>query len=283
MKVSKSTRTELVTKGTLLLISLGLIVFLFATRHKLAPINLDVNALRKIGFLESRWTYFYLHAITIVPVLALSFDQKVAYYKSWRFLLKPILLVGFGFIVWDVFFTFYGIWGFNTRYLTGIQFVYLPIEEWMFFISVPFACVFIYECMNAYFPNDSLDGVETWITNALIIVFGLIAIIHFSRPYTFLTFGLTSLFLVFHQRFGTKFVRKRFYISYIVVLIPFLIVNGVLTGAFTDEPIVAYSEQAFMGKRIFTIPIEDSVYGFLLLMAVVSGFEQIRKNNKHKN
>jgi lycopene cyclase domain-containing protein len=68
-----------------------------------------------------------------------------------------------------------------------------------------------------------------------------------------------------------------------VVLIPFLLVNGVLTGAFTEEPIVAYSEQAFMGKRIFTIPVEDSIYGFLLLMSIITGFEKLKQNERRRN
>jgi lycopene cyclase domain-containing protein len=270
-------------KVGLMVLSMGMIGYLFITAHELEAINLEVNAIGKIGFLESKWTYFYLHLITIGPVFALSFDRKVAFYKSWRHLWPPILLVGAGFITWDVFFTFYGVWGFNPKYLAGIHFLRLPIEEWMFFVSVPFACVFIYECLNAYFPEDSLDRVETWITNFLILVFGLTALFYYTKPYTFLTFGLSSVFLILHRRHGTKFVRKRFYLSYIVVLIPFLLVNGVLTGAFTEEPIVAYSEQAFMGKRIFTIPVEDSIYGFLLLMSIITGFEKLKQNERRRN
>lgn len=270
-------------KVGLMVLSMGMIGYLFITAHELEAINLEVNAIGKIGFLESKWTYFYLHLITIGPVFALSFDRKVAFYKSWRYLWPPILLVGTGFIIWDVFFTFYGVWGFNPEYLAGIHFLRLPIEEWMFFVSVPFACVFIYECLNAYFPEDSLGRVETWITNFLILVFGLTALFYYAKPYTFLTFGLSSVFLILHRRYGTKFVRKRFYLSYIVVLIPFLLVNGVLTGAFTEEPIVAYSEQAFMGKRIFTIPVEDSIYGFLLLMSIITGFEKLKQNERRRN
>lgn len=263
-------------KRLLIVLAIGLIVFLFFTIHDLQEINLAINSVATINFLESKWAYFYLHIITLIPVLALSFDKKVAFYKSWKFLWQPILIVGSGFIIWDVFFTFYGIWGFNPKYLSGFEFVYLPIEEWLFFVSVPFACVFIYECLNAYFPEDSLDVAETWITMGLIVFLGTISILYYTRPYTFLTFGLTSIFLILHRRYGTKFVRKRFYLSYIVVLLPFLIINGVLTGAFTEEPIVAYSEQAFMGKRIFTIPFEDSIYGFLLLISVVTGFEHLK-------
>lgn len=283
MSFIKAIDKERVIKGGLLLLAIGLIGYLVFNIHDLKEVNLAVRSITKISFLESKWAYFYLHLITLIPVLALSFDQKVAYYKSWRFLWLPIIIVGSGFIIWDVFFTLHGIWGFNTQYLSGFDFAYLPIEEWLFFVSVPFACVFIYECLNAYFPKDSLDVAETWITFGLIVVFGTISILYYTRPYTFLTFGLTSIFLILHKRYGTKSVRKRFYISYIVILLPFLIINGVLTGAFTEEPIVAYSEQAFMGKRIATIPVEDSVYGFLLLMSVVTGFEVLRTKRKGIN
>lgn len=237
-----------------------------------------VEVLMNLDFLESKRAYLFLHFFTVIPVFLLSFDKKVAYYKTWKRLWLPILVVGIFFILWDVFFTLKGVWGFNSRYLTGINLWNLPIEEVLFFITVPFACVFIHECLNRYFPGNFLGKSELLLTNILIIIFFVVAFFSFEKAYTFATFFLTGLFLVIHRWWFPSEFRERFYFTYLVSLIPFLLVNGVLTGSFTEEPIVLYNEAEFLGVRIFSIPIEDSIYGFLLLMLVVSGFQKRQTN-----
>ena len=56
------------------------------------------------------------------------------------------------FIPWDIYFTAKGVWDFNPNFIIDVKFLYLPIEEWLFFIIVPYACVFIYEVLNYFFP-----------------------------------------------------------------------------------------------------------------------------------
>jgi hypothetical protein len=40
--------------------------------------------------------------------------------------------------------------------LVGIYFGGLPLEECLFFLTVPYASVFIYACLKAYFTTDYL-------------------------------------------------------------------------------------------------------------------------------
>ena len=53
-----------------------------------------------------------------------------------------------------------------------------------------------------------------------------------------------------------------FMLTYIVSLIPFFLVNGILTSI----PIVWYDNAENLGLRIFTIPIDDFIYLFGLLL-----------------
>ena len=75
----------------------------------------------------------------------------------------------------------------------------------------------------------------------------------------------------------------RFYLGYFVSLIPFLIMNGWLTGSFTEEPIVWYNDLHNMGIRIGTVPLEDSMYllGYLLLVTMI--YERVKLKNQMTN
>ena len=260
------------------LIPLVLVVIQWFTDN-VRPGNLlmEVPLVRQFLFLESTWAYAYLHLFTFIPVFLLSFDSKVHYYRQWKYLLPSILIVGTFFIVWDVFFTIKGVWAFNESYFLNISFLHLPIEEWLFFIIVPFACLFIYECLNAYIKKDLLAPYERIITILLIITFLTTGLLYWGHLYTTTTFLLSGSFLLFHLLFSWGEYRARFYLAFLVSLVPFLIVNGVLTGGYTQQPIVIYNPEEYLGIRITSIPLDDMVYGFLLLLGVVTLYEFFKK------
>ena len=54
--------------------------------------------------------------------------------------------------------------------------------------------------------------------------------------------------------------------TYAVLLIPFVCVNGLLTGLGLAEPVVQYNNAEILGIRLLTIPIEDIFYGFELFL-----------------
>jgi lycopene cyclase domain-containing protein len=60
-------------------------------------------------------------------------------------------------------------------------------------------------------------------------------------------------------------------------LIPFFIVNGILTGSFIEVPIVSYDNLENLGIRLFTIPIEDIGYAFSMLFGNLMIFETLKK------
>lgn len=237
---------------------------------------MQVPEVTRLAWLETKWAYFYLHIFTFVPVFLLSFDKNVHYYHKWKPLLPAIAIVGGLFIAWDVFFTAQGVWNFNERYFANIRFLHLPVEEWLFFFTVPFACVFIYECLNFYLKKDLLARAEPWLTPLMGFGFLLTGLLYWGHLYTTTTFLLTGGFILYHWLFLDGTFRSRFYLSYLVALIPFLIVNGVLTGGYTEQPVVIYNPEEYLGIRITSVPLDDSVYGFLLMFGVVTLFERWR-------
>lgn len=226
--------------------------------------------------LETRYLYLILNLLTVAPVFLLSFDRKVAYYKRWQFLFPAILLTGGIFIIWDVIFTHLGIWGFNPEYLSGIQVVNLPLEEWLFFITIPFASVFIYDCIKFYFPEWSLTDFGNITGVFLGIILTVFAILNLGKHYTYITFISLSFILLFLVIRRSDYLG-RFFVSYTIVLIPFYIVNGILTGSWISAPVVWYNDGFNLDLRVGTIPIEDIFYGMLLILLNVSLYEYFQK------
>ncbi|RZL13722.1 MAG: lycopene cyclase domain-containing protein, partial [Pedobacter sp.] len=164
------------------------------------------------------------------------------------------------------YFTQLGIWGFNDRYLVGIYFGHLPLEELLFFFCIPYACVYTYHCLDLFISKEFSLTVEKSITNIFIVVFLLVSVFLYQQTYTLFAFLTSALLLIL-----AKYVLKvtwltKFYIIYGVLLFPFLIVNGVLTGTGLDEPVVWYNEAEIIGFRILTIPFEDIFYGMAMVL-----------------
>lgn len=223
------------------------------------------------------YTYLLINFFTVIFPLALSFDKKVAFNKSWKFLWQGILITGLMFLFWDVLFTVDNVWSFNPKYITGITLLGLPVEEILFFLTVPFACTFIYACLNYYIKREMDMRLTRIISNAIIIFSILILIFYHHRLYTRVTFTLLA-FLVILFQFMLK-VRwlNRFYISFLVVLVPFYIINGVLTAL----PVVMYNNAENLGLRLGTIPVEDHFYLMALLLMNI-GFYEYFKDRKIK-
>lgn len=224
------------------------------------------------------YLYLYLNIFTIAFPLLLSFDRKVAFYKGWFALWPAILANAAFFIAWDVVFTEVGVWGFNPEYLTGLYLLGLPIEEILFFITVPYACVFIYDVLKAYVRRDLLEPYAKGIAFILLIILPLVAIFNIGRAYTSVTFMLLALALLLHLKYFDTRYLGRFFMAYLVHLVPFLLVNGVLTYL----PIVWYNNTYNLGLRIVSIPVEDTMYSMLMLLVTISLYEGIKQRKSIK-
>lgn len=226
--------------------------------------------------IEETWYYLLINLFVILIPLMRSFEPRIAYAKSFKALFAGIFVAMLLFIPWDVIFTINGFWGFNPRYLSGVYLFSLPLGEWMFFVTVPFACVFIYRVLNYFIKNDVSPRMSGMLNNFLITFSFAFAVFHYDKWYTFITFLLLGAFLSLHQYFWRTWWLGNFYRAYLVILIPFFLVNGILTGSWIEEEIVWYNPEQMMGTRIGTVPFEDAFYGMLLILLVTTVYEQLR-------
>ena len=89
-------------------------------------------------------------------------------------------------------------WGFNNDYLLGIYLFNLPLEEILFFITVPYACVFIYECLNVYIKKNYLQHGALLATILLAILISIVGLLHLRQLYTSVTFLFLPVILLIH-------------------------------------------------------------------------------------
>ena len=206
--------------------------------------------------MNTHYTYFLILAAAFAGPLFLSFDKKVAFYKKWKYLPLPMLVTAFLYIGWDIYFTSKGIWSFNESYITGLKIFTLPVEEVLFFFLVPYCCIFIYECIRCYFPKLKNKRTADIILQSLAVILLITGIVFYKKNYTSWTFILTAVFIgtiYIYRNFYKAFDAASFLVSYFVILLPFLLVNGFLTAI----PVVIYNNAENLGIRIYTIPFED--------------------------
>jgi lycopene cyclase domain-containing protein len=227
--------------------------------------------------------YGYLLLLSIAIPLTLSFDKKVRFFSQWPYLFPAILLSATLFIAADIALTTNGIWGFNSKYHSSLTLAHLPIEEWLFFIVIPYASIFLHECIVKYFPNIKLSAKTTrWTT--LLIAAGLVVVVAFNtnKTYTAYIGTKTLLVLLWTLIFNINILRT-YLLTFLVILLPFILVNAILTGSFIDEPVVWYNNSHNLGIRFLTIPIEDFAYAFSVILLPLFIRNQIKLLKKTAN
>ena len=221
------------------------------------------------------YTYLLVLAFTIAVPLFLSFDKKVQYYKKLKYILPAIFITAAIFVIWDIKFTAAQIWTFNPDYIIGTNFKGLPIEEWLFFFVIPYSCVFIYEVLKYYIPQHEYANPFLAFSLILIVGFALVTYFFWHHIYTFYTFLFSTVYLtytVFRNKF--KPYITKFYFTYFLSLVPFMVVNGILTSI----PVVEYNSAYILNIRLLSIPVEDFAYFFLMLLIVTTLYETLKES-----
>lgn len=217
-----------------------------------------------------KYLYLWLNLGSFIIPFLFSFHPRLQFYKKWQGFFIGVVVMMAIFIPWDIVFTTNGFWGFNDAYITGYKFLNLPIEEWLFFICIPYACIFTHYSLLTLYPNFKFSKK---VVNLVYVVLLSVLIVtlwyHYDKWYTFINFlyALVILGIVYNRN---RQLLQPFFATYLVILIPFFIVNGVLTGSGTESPVVWYNNSENLGIRLLTIPIEDVIYNLGMLLTVLA-------------
>lgn len=81
--------------------------------------------------------------VPLVPVF------RLGRIRHWRLLLIAIACAATPFVLWDLWATHTGHWRFDSGQVLGARLLGLPLEEWAFFVVIPFAAIASYESVGA--------------------------------------------------------------------------------------------------------------------------------------
>ena len=210
-----------------------------------------------------KFEYLLFNIIVIAGPVVSHFNPQIKQLSRWRLKLLTNGLVMIPYIIWDVCVTG-SHWWFNKAYTLDFRLLGLPIEEWLFFITVPFGCLLVWETLpdtKLSTPLRPLRHVRTVLYATLPL--GIWIFSTGDQQYTGLVlccFGLVG--LVDTVLRTDLLLRPKTYLYLAIVAGLILVFNGYLTA----RPVVLYGETYQSGYRLLTIPVEDFGYGFTLVL-----------------
>ena len=217
--------------------------------------------------------YFKILFFSFIIPFLFSFHHKIKFNKYFLVVFITLISSSIPFILHDIFFTYLKVWGFNKEHHADVLLNNLPLEEILFFFIIPFCCLFTYfvfkklEIFNLPYNRKFFSRLSF-----ILLIFGLG---FYENLYTLFVFLVAS-FCLLNISYSKSKWNGYFLSTYIIIsLVPFLIVNGILTGyPDVENSPVWYNSSEIIGFRVLNIiPIEDFFYSFILFYFNVSLFE----------
>jgi lycopene cyclase domain-containing protein len=223
------------------------------------------------------YLYLMINILVIIFPFIFSFERRIAFYRKWPAFAVSFFFIGVPYIIWDMLMTKYDVWGFNNEYILNIHVLSIPFEEALFFITIPYACLFTFEVIEYFAPSFKVPY-SKW----PYIVLGGMSMVA-AIPFLDQTYTLTVLIALGLTLIATPFVypvfsKGHFWIFTVITLFLFMIVNYFLTSI----PIVWYWHGDIWGGdgawngRFITIPFEDFIYNFAMLTGYVAVYLRFR-------
>lgn len=220
-------------------------------------------------------TYLIINIVIIsIPFLVTLFERRINFYKKLPALAISIFIVGGVYVFWDILATNAGHWRFSGDHVGGIKIFSIPLEEALFFVTVPFSCIFTYESIDYFLKKKSISHSNN-IKYLGVIAFGLFFFLAvFSNGYTRAVLIASALIIPLTKLLVPDMSSQRKYWIYIgITTLLFFIFNYFLTSI----PIVEYGRTKILGTRVFSIPLEDFLYNWGMLTMYLAVFKWTEK------
>lgn len=191
--------------------------------------------------------------------------------QRWRAAWGAVAAAAVPYLIWDALVTGRH-WWFNPRFILGVRLAGLPVEEVLFFFTMPFACLFSWQVIFHGDRDLPLPGLRAVYAPALALVpLGAWLFAARGLEYTGLALGSFGLAAAVDLALRTRVLaRPRF-----LALLAFVVaLTTLFNGYLTARPVVLYDEHYQLGIRVLTVPVEDYVYGLSLVYLAAVFFQR---------
>lgn len=219
--------------------------------------------------------YWYLLILFVMAAVTMFLFVKktIVFFTELKYMIPAIIFSGAIFILLNIRLLETGIISFNSNYLTGKNLLNLPIEEWLFLLLISLFSFSVYILVNVNFANFEKPNLFLAISVILLLVFGFEAWYSRQKLVPFFIFFLLTIYFgytIFRNRF--KMHLSKFYVSYGIAVVPFFLFKGILYTL----PVILYNDEHILGIRLFSVPIEEFGFFFLLMLINITIFEYLR-------
>ncbi len=94
--------------------------------------------------------FIFLFVCLSGPLGLVIFHSGLRLRKQIKATFLAIIITAIPFVIWDVVATYIQHWSFNSSFVTGIYLYNLPLEEVLFFLTIPWCCLTVWAEIRAF-------------------------------------------------------------------------------------------------------------------------------------
>jgi hypothetical protein len=169
-----------------------------------------------------------------------------------------------------------GVLSFDYHLTTNIIFRTLPIEQYLLHFGFCFFALTLYQFLNSRFPDNTLQKFSLAASNLILGLCVAFLFFAYDKWYTILAFSLLLITIFLIEYLGKLRFMFRAYRLYLIMLIPFYLVYGILVF----YKVIIFNGSELAGLYMFKVPVETSVVFLvsLLIPIYMLEFFKIEKN-----
>ncbi|MBS1646054.1 MAG: lycopene cyclase domain-containing protein [Bacteroidetes bacterium] len=220
-----------------------------------------------------KFTFLWVDMLYVAFLLVLFFAPKISFFKQIKFTFAPSILTTSFFITWNLLFTQYHVWDFNTQYILGIQLFKVPLEEILLLFCMPYISLWAYFIIKKHLRFERVQNAIFYFSWVLIAGLFILGFIYYNKLYTLVvcfSLGLCLMVVTFRK----QEILLHYFLSCAILLLLFFIPNAFLSGSFLNKTLLIYNKMQHLDVHILSLPVETFLYQMLLALCCIAIYEK---------